>query len=797
MQVSRQWITRLAGVNPPLNELSHRLTMAGLEVDALLPVAGSFSGVVVAEVQSVMPHPDADRLRVCQVFDGQQTLQIVCGAANVRPGLRVPLARIGAELPGLSIKPAKLRGIESSGMLCSSAELGMAEKAEGLLELSADAPPGQDIREYLQLDDHSIEIGLTPNRGDCLSALGVARELAVVCKGQLSAPVSAPVAVGSDAVLPVAVQVPERCPRYAGRVIQGVNVAAPVPFWLQEALRRAGIASINVLVDITNYVLMELGQPMHCFDLSRIAGGVRVRMARADEKLLLLNGQEVSLRDDTLVIADEAKALALAGIMGGNDSAVSDATRDIFLESAFFEPVALAGKARSYGLHTDSSHRFERGVDYALPVTAMERASQLILDLAGGQAGPVLLVEHREHLPVRQAVSLCQRNIDAVLGFAFPVDQVQPILGALQMQVTQSGEGQWQVVPPSFRFDIAIEEDLIEELARIHGYDELPAHSPHNAVVLGTAPDAVPALSALRPVLNALGLQEVVTFSFVDRAIESLLAPGHEPLALANPIAEDLAVMRSTLWSGLLRCAERNRNHQQQDIRLFETGLRFQLGGDGELQQRRSLAMLWHGHAARETWNTDKRSLTLSDVKGNVETLLALTGGFDRFAFSSVTNAALHPGRSAGIRRCTAAGEGALLGLMGQLHPVLQEKLGFSQPVFLCELDLDALLQRAAPQVQPVSRFPEVRRDLALVCRKAVPVADLLRQVRSSGGEWLTDVVLFDVYEGQGLPDDSRSLAIGLTLQCVERTLVDADVQLVLDKVLSALSQAYGATLRE
>ncbi|MCD6060238.1 MAG: phenylalanyl-tRNA synthetase [Moraxellaceae bacterium] len=608
MQFSEKWLREW--INPALGTeaLGHQLTMAGLEVDDIAPVAASFANVVVGEVLEVVPHPDADKLRVTKVGIGSETLQIVCGAANVRAGLRVPVATIGAELPGgLRIKQAKLRGVESFGMLCSASELGMVDKADGLMELPADAPVGVDIRDYLQLDDSIIELGITPNRGDCLSIRGLAREVGVLNRLPVQGPAMAAIAPTIGDALAVVLKAPEACPVYAGRIIRNVNVRAETPLWMVEKLRRCGMRSISPVVDITNFVLIELGQPMHAFDLAKVRGVIVVRLANEGERLELLDGQTVSLRADTLVIADSEKALAMAGVMGGQESAVSDDTQDIFLECAFFAPLALVGRARSYGLHTDSSHRFERGVDFAGQTVAIERATALILEICGGQPGPVTVARAEGHVPVRSPVTLREARIGQVLGLALPASDVADILARLGMVVSQM-QGGWQVVPPSWRFDIAIEVDLIEELARIHGYDNFPKVVPQAALRLAPQTETRLADSRVKRLLVDQGFQEAITMSFVEPGLLMRLDPEHQPLVLANPISADLSVMRTTLWAGLLKAVQYNQNRQQSRVRLFEVGLRFVPGKNG-LVQERMLAGVACGTVLPELWSNSKKAL--------------------------------------------------------------------------------------------------------------------------------------------------------------------------------------------
>ena len=792
MKFSEKWLR--SWVNPQVSrdELVARLSMAGLEVDSVTPAAGIFSGVVVGEVLSTEQHPDADKLRVCQVSNGTESFQVVCGAPNVRPGLKIPFAMIGAELPGdFKIKKAKLRGVESSGMLCSASELQISEENDGLMELPSDAPVGQDIRAYLDLDDASIEVDLTPNRGDCLSLAGLAREVGALYDAPVSRPEVAAVAASHDEVRPVEVIATQACPRYLGRVVRNVDLSRPTPLWMVERLRRADVRSIDAAVDITNYVMLELGQPMHAFDLAEINGGIRVRMAEEGEKLVLLDGQEVTLRADTLVIADHQRALASAGVMGGEHSGVNDKTCDLFLESAFFDTIAIAGKARSYGLHTDASHRFERGVDWQLAREAMERATALLIDIVGGEAGPVIEARHQEHLPQVAAVTLRAERIEQMLGLKMDEAEIVRLLTALGLGVRAIEAGQWQVDVPSHRFDISLEVDLIEELARLYGYNRLPVRYPQARLAPQAKAEAAIELPALRRLLVARGYQEAITYSFIDPKLFELFNPGVEPLLLANPISADMAAMRSSLWPGLVKALEHNLNRQQSRVRLFESGLRFvgQLEG---LKQEPMLAGIISGSRLPEGWAHGRDGVDFYDVKADVEALLASAGAASSFSFVPGEHAALHPGQTARVEH-----EGRLVGFVGAIHPELAKALGLDQPVFLFELLLSEITQGSMPSFRELSRFPEVRRDLALLVDRDVEAEALLANIRSTAGEWLTDLKLFDVYHGKGIDPYRKSLAVGLTWQHPSRTLNDDEVSTTTQNILTSLEQRFNATLRK
>jgi phenylalanyl-tRNA synthetase beta chain len=792
MKFSEQWLRGWVSPQVSRDELVARLSMAGLEVDSVTPAAGVFSGVVVGEVLSTEQHPDADKLRVCQVSDGSETFQVVCGAPNVRPGLKIPFAKLGAELPGdFKIKKAKLRGVESNGMLCSQDELQVGEGNDGLMELPADAPVGEDLRVYLQLDDASIEVDLTPNRGDCLSLAGLAREVGALYNVPVNRPAVASVAPASDDVRSIEVLAPAACPRFLGRVIRNVDLAKPTPLWMVERLRRSDIRSIDAAVDITNYVMLELGQPMHAYDLAEINGGIRVRMAEEGEKITLLDGQEVALRADTLVIADHSRALGIAGVMGGEASGTSDKTRDLFLECAFFEPISVAGKARSYGLHTDASHRFERGVDSQLAREAMERATGLLLEITGGEPGPVVEVSSEAHLPKIEPVLLRSERVSQMLGMSFEPGQIETLLTGLGLSLTAQGEGQWLVSVPSHRFDISLEVDLIEELARLYGYNHLPVRYPQARLAPQAKAEAAGDLPLLRRLLVARGYQEAITYSFIDPKLFELFSPGVEPLLLANPISADMAAMRASLWPGLVKALQHNLNRQQDRVRLFESGLRFvgQLEG---LKQEPMLAGVVCGSRLPEGWAQGRDGVDFFDVKADVEAVLGFAGALDQFTFTPGQHPALHPGQTARIER-----NGKEVGYLGALHPELVKSLGLDRPVFVFELVLAEVAEGRLPKFSELSRFPEVRRDLALVADRDVPASAVLDVIREKAGEWLTDLRLFDVYQGKGIDPHRKSLAVGLTWQHPSRTLNDDEVNSTTQDILTSLEQRLNATLRK
>ncbi|HHJ38311.1 MAG: phenylalanine--tRNA ligase subunit beta [Methylothermaceae bacteria B42] len=795
MRFSEAWLRE--HVNPPVDTqtLVEQLTMAGLEVDSVEPAAPDFSGVVIAQVVSVQPHPNADKLRVCQVSIAAETLlPIVCGAPNVREGMKAPLATVGATLPGgMKIKKAKLRGVESLGMLCSARELGLAEAASGLWELPDDAPVGEDLRQYLQLEDTIIDVDLTPNRADCLSIEGIAREAALLNKVDWRPLSVSPVPASGSTVLPItiATEAENACPRYLGRLITNIDPLAPTPIWMQERLRRSGIRSISAIVDITNYVMLELGQPLHAFDADKLQGGIQVRMGRQGEKLVLLDEQEVELSEDVLVIADEVNPLALAGIMGGKGSAVTDTTQTIFLECAFFSPEAIMGKARRFGLHTDSSHRFERGVDPGLQSRAIERASELILQIAGGSAGPINEKVVEQYLPRRPLIELRSQRVDDLLGLHINDTEIEDILRRLGMQLEGEG-GVWSVRPPSFRFDIAIEADLIEEVARVYGYNNLPVRTLAFPTPLQPVPENQLPLDRVKDALVDRGFQEVVTYSFVDASLQEKLTPDLEAVPLLNPLSSEIGVMRTTLWTGLLTTAQYNINRQQRRIRLFETGMRF-YRQNGKIEQEKYLAGLATGTVFPEQWGEMPRDVDFFDLKADVEAVLSLTRVGRDFVFQADSHSALHPGQSA---RIIHRKNGQACGWIGMLHPEIARDLDFDQNIFLFEIRQSALTHQAIPVFRPLSKYPYVRRDIALVIPQQVNTQSLIDAIFDCQVDVLQDVILFDVYQGKGLEAGQKSIALGLILQHPEKTLTDSDIDVIVNKILQKLADQFGAKLR-
>ena len=816
MRFSEAWLREW--VNPPVDtaSLSDQLSMSGLEVDALIPAAPAFSGVVIGQVLTVAPHPDAAKLRICQVaLDQGEPLQIICGAPNVTAGMKVPVATLGAILPGnLKIKRAKLRGVESQGMICSAAELGLAETSDGILPLPGDAPVGTDFRNWLALDDQCFELDLTPDRSDCLSIAGVAREVGVINRVEVCSPAISPVPAHLDVRLGVELLAPAHCPRYACRVIRGIDPSAETPLWMRERLRRSGLRAIHPVVDVTNYVLLELGQPMHGFDLAKLQGDIRVRLATPGESLALLNGEVIELRPDTLVIADQARALALAGIMGGESSAVSPETRDILFESAFFAPTHISGQARSYGLHTDSSHRFERGVDAELQVRALERATALLLAISGGQPGPVIDVQAAEFLPPRSRLVLRRDRIRRLLGLHLDDAAITDILTRLGMTLTPLAEG-WEVLAPSSRFDLVLEVDLIAEIGRIHGYTRIPASHAAASSATKAPPETAFALDRARLVLVDRGYHEVITYSFVSPDLQRPLDPDQSPLILANPLSPEMSAMRTSLWPGLIQAARSNLARQQGRLRLFESGLRFRQGEAG-LAQEPMLAGLILGSASPEQWAEDARAVDFFDLKADVEALLSLTGAPGQFRFVPGTHPALHPGQTALIQRMTPAtnpadadeanpgpspsqegGQSRTIGMLGMLHPALVASWDLDAHSYLFELDLAGLRQGQLPAFVPISRFPANRRDLALLVNQDLPFQRVRDCVVNAAGERLRELILFDVYEGARIPQGTKSLALGLILQATSQTLTDQDIETTINRVLERLNVELGAKLRD
>ena len=807
MKFSESWLREW--VNPALSsdDLAHQITMAGLEVDGVDPVAGEFSGVVIGEVVECGPHPDADKLQVTKISLGDyssttvekgELVDIVCGAKNCRLGLKVAVATVGAVLPGdFKIKKAKLRGVPSFGMLCSESEIGLADDSDGIMELASDAPLGQCVREYLDLNDVTIDVDLTANRGDCLGIKGLAREVGVLNSLEVTEPKITVAVPTIDDAITINIEANEACPRYLGRVIKGINPNATTPLWMVEKLRRCGTRSIDPVVDVTNYILLELGHPMHAFDLAKLEGGINVRFANKDEKLTLLDENEITLKEGTLVIADENKAVAMAGIFGGLESGVTSNTTDIFLESAFFAPLAILGKARQYGLHTDASHRYERGIDPTLQHDAIERATELLLAIVGGQAGPVIEAKSDADIPQTKDVSLRRKMLDSRIGHHIADAQVSEILTRLGFTVETTGEDVakvWQVIVPAYRFDIKIEVDLIEEVARIFGYNNIPNIAPKATLKMCEQKEANLSLSNLKQALVNRDYQEAITYSFVDPKVQALLHPGQEVMTLPHPISSEMSVMRLSLWTGLLQSMVYNQNRQQGRVRLFETGLRFVPDENAEngVRQENMIAGVISGQRVDEHWSMEKAATDYYDIKGDVEALLALTCDAQGYEFSKAEVDALHPGQTAKITK-----NGVFVGCVGTLHPELERKLGLNGRTLIFELLLSEVLVQKIPEASDISRFPANRRDLAIVVNEDVDAKKVLQLIEKVGGNYLIDLNLFDVYQGQGIDDGFKSLAIALVLQDTSKTLEEKDITDVIDRVVATLKTELNASLRD
>ncbi len=790
MKFSEKWLREW--VNPPISceELATQLNMLGLEVDSVEQPAALSDEIIVAEVRDVRPHPDADRLRVCQVSDGERQTQVVCGAPNVYQGMKTAFARTGAKLPlsGIVIKKTKLRGVESAGMLCSESELGLSDASEGLMELQADAPVGDTLSDYLALNDTIIDIDITPNRGDCFCIRGIARDLAARNHMTLGKSVHSPIEPRSGETTQVTVEAGNACVNYTGRVIEGIDNSVSSPLWMVERLRRSGIRAISPVVDVTNYVMLEIGQPMHAFDRDKLQGGIIVRHAYDKERLKLLDGRDIELDADTTVIADHRGAIGIAGIMGGDNTGCDEKSRSIFLESALFLPEFIAGKPRRYASHTDSGHRFERGVDPHLQKEALEYASRLIMDICGGKAGHIQEFVAVDRQPLGDKILLRKSRIKRLLGIEVTDQDVETLLTNLGIKLEKSGKG-WHAEIPSFRYDLRIEEDLIEEIARVHGYHELPRTFPDLSPGFRPVFDLPSGLETARQCLVNRGFQEVVTYSFVDRSLQESVVPKVEALPLSNPISSDLTDMRTSLWPGLLLCLQKNLNRQLHDIRIFESGLRFVKSGD-ELQQEPMLAALISGRTYPENWNNSNRVVDFFDLKGDLEALLD-SCQVEEHGFEAASHAALHPGQSARISH-----RGEFAGWIGTLHPNLQKNLELSQTAIIFEIKQEMLNTAFLPRFEEISRFPAVRRDIAIVIDDGIPMSAIEETVGQNAPEFMQKVVVFDVYRGDKVARGLKSVALGLILQDNSRTLDESEVESTVASIVKVLEENFGATLR-
>ncbi len=791
MIFTKEWIDAWVDSGLSAEEIADKITMAGLEVDTVSPVCGEFCGVVVAEVKTCDMHPDSDHLHVTTVDAGDgQTYQVVCGAPNCRAGLKVAFAKIGAVLPQITIKAARLRGVDSCGMLCSYAELGMAEESDGIIELPSDAPVGMDLHRYMKLDDKAIDIDLTTNRPDCLGIRGIARELAVLVRKPLHDLPMPAIDCTIDDKVPLKVEAPEACPRYCCRIVRGVNQQAVSPLWMTERLRRCGIRSVSPIVDVTNYVMLELSQPLHSFDLNQIKGGITVRMAKAGEPLTVLSGEELKLHDDTLVIADDAGPVGIAGIFGGAASGISDKTTDVLLESAFFSPVAIKGRARSYGLDTDAAHRFERGVDPQIQHLALNRATELLLQIAGGKAGPIEEFVAQQHLPAAHEITLRTARCHLVAGCEVPEEEIGEILARLDFNPLKV-EGGFKITSPSFRFDIEIEEDLIEEVARIYGYDRIPNRQPVSTLNMPLRHESSLSERKVRDLLCALGYTEAVTYSFTDPKYLQALG-GIKPLVLTAPISPEMSCMRTTLTAGLIHAAKYNINRQQKRLRLFEKGLKYipQTDAENGVRQEEMLCGLISGSAAAENWNEPSRKVDFFDIKGDVEELLSLCADPAAFTFVPSTENFLHPGQSADLLK-----HGVKVGYLGMLHPKTLKAVGLKQEAAVFELTWEAICERQLPLYHEISKFPTNKRDFAFVLDKSVTAAALVSTIRAAS-PLITNVHIFDVFESESL-GDNKSLAVTVTFQDLQKTLDDKETDAAAVLLVQAVADKLGGHLRD
>jgi phenylalanyl-tRNA synthetase beta chain len=791
MRIAESWLREWVDPQAGTEALAERLTMAGHEVDSIDYEGEGLDDVVIGEVLEVGKHPDADRLSVCQVTDGGDPVTVVCGAPNVTAGMKTPFAKPGVKLPnGMKLRKAKIRGVESNGMLCSATELGLGDEADGIMELPADAPTGEPLTGYLGLPDAVIDLDLTPNRGDCFSVLGIARDVSALTGADMKAPVFDPVPASIDDTHAVELGAPEGCPRFAGRVIRGIDLSARSPVWMTEKLRRAGLRPIHPAVDVTNFVMLELGQPLHAYDMNLVKGPIRPRMAEQGEKVALLDGKEIEANSDTLVISDDSGAIGIGGIMGGLGTAVTEQTTDIFLEAAFFTQDVIAGRARSYGMHTDASLRFERGVDPDGQARAVERATQLLVDIAGGQAGPTVVETADAHLPARDTIHVRRDRVTRLLGVEIADDRITDILERLGLAVTAVADG-WEVVAPSHRFDIELEVDLIEEIARVYGYDEIPEATAIAETPLEVVTESRIDTELACATLVARDYQEVITYSFVEPIADERISGGKSELVLSNPISSEMSVMRSSLWPGMLVAAATNASRQQDRVRLFEVGKSFHGSLDNHTEVVR-IAGLCMGAALPEQWGVKTQSVDFFDIKSDVIGLLQLTGDVSDVRFEALRHPALQPGQSATILRGDSE-----IGIIGKLHPKHSKPFELKRDVFLFELDAAKALESQAPRAAAISKFPSIRRDIAVVVDDKVSADDLIDAVAASSPELISSVRIFDVYKGPGIEAGLKSVALGLILQETSRTLTDEDADQAMAAAIQKLQDKFAAELRD
>jgi len=792
MKIAESWLREW--VNPELDTeaLGHQLTMLGHEVDEISIEGAGLDGVVVAEVVEFAKHPDADRLSVCKVSNGDgDMIDIVCGAGNLFTGMKTPLATPGVTLPnGLKLRKSKIRGVVSNGMLCSAIELGLGEESDGIISLPADAPVGAALADYLNLPDAVIDLDLTPNRGDCFSVLGIARDVAALTGAELKNASVDGVEATIDDQLEIELLEPTGCPVFAGRVIRGIDPGARSPLWMVERLRRSGLREIHPVVDITNYVMLELGQPLHSYDLGLVKGAIKPRFGKHGEKLTLLDGKDVEIKDGTLVISDDSGVIGLAGIMGGLSTSVSDKTIDVFFEAAFWPPDYMAGQARRYGLHTDASMRFERGVDPTGQGRAVERATELLLEISGGAAGPLVVTEAHEHIPQSKTIRLRRRQIARLLGVEIADEIVLDILARLGLAVSKTDDG-WDVIPPLYRFDLAIEADLIEEVARIHGYDSIPETIGIAETPLATATELSIDLETVATTLVARDYQEVVTYSFIDAAADECISGRESLLKLSNPISSEMSVMRSSLWPGMLEAAARNAARQQERVRLFEIGKSFH-GTLKDHDECVRVAAVVCGPVFEEQWGSKAQPVDFFDIKSDVAALLDLANGDDDITYETLVHPALQPGQSANILR-----NGEAIGVIGKLHPQVARHFALKRNVFVFELDAEKALASQAAEAKLVSKFPTIRRDISFFVDEKVSSAELIKAVALAAPELIRSVRIFDVYKGQGVEVGRKSVAIGLILQETSRTLTDDDADAAQAAAVEILQQEFAAELRD